>query len=952
MGLLTNSAGFREILEAKNFYNVDNIYNLNGDNISMFLNDFQTATGVDLQSSLVGFLAKRLADTPNSKLLQIANEEVLKQLGRGAASRAIAKAVPIVNPLNIFSKDPNAKVIYYPDDYKITQSPTKAGQILNEVGNIFGVSTDYFRSISDSQIFSKDNNSTERNDKYLLYTGDGIKTIISSNVKRNMFGNYTISNNYVNSEDDQTRTLGFYAYSDEYRSKAIDKIATYGGLFSLNKNIKFGKNPFSSIDTRTITPNTYDDTTNGTAKLGLSSTLVSGDVRKDVFLDDLGLGGSKVTNGFHWGGISGVTEPNVSEFDPNKVNRGLLYYTSQILKTDTASSESMNQTNTSFGSGDDILYKGTKCRSWTVVKQYGDRDTLIRGYGHGKNSNSVSNYSVVPKMFPKGDKVNDDPKRYMFSIENLAYSGLDYYNLPDCEKGYTGGRIMWFIPYGITLSETSDPFWHEERILGRIEPLYSYAGAKRTAQLNFTLLMDHPDDLKSTAEEVANFFANCNQTESPNVVPDTAPVYRSVLKAKIVNNQSINPDVKICKVYYDNDSNTIDDNYEKDVIDNDLKNVGGYNKEYFTTKRQSVGTLFSSDAGKQVAEVLIVGFTSKKWTNNYNAGLGFRRAFALMNDIQNNSSGSLKLSVIGNNFVDTTFTQYKDNNGAIKNITVDNVDTITFKYQDPKTKVIFILKSKGEESSNESTQDTNIDDEKAKLERRAEYNITKVNPDIATNEDGTPANVTTAAPIQVIADTSASDPCSTLTPIFHNNENSLYDESVNGKIVSQKNKYQHFSAAFISQTPENYHRRLTFLQQIVRPGTQLSGNDIGASNSIFGKAPVCVLRLGDFLHTKIIVKNISYDYGTPTWDLNPEGMGVQPMLCNVSMNIDIIGGQSLQYAIDSLQNSTTYNYYANSTFKSGYMNGKPESQQKIQNDFEGRQGSLRDAFALSQKKTQ
>ena len=63
-------------------------------------------------------------------------------------------------------------------------------------------------------------------------------------------------------------------------------------------------------------------------------------------------------------------------------------------------------------------------------------------------------------------------------------------------------------------------------------------------------------------------------------------------------------------------------------------------------------------------------------------------------------------------------------------------------------------------------------------------------------------------------------------------------------------------------------------------------------------------------------------------------MGVQPMICNVSMNFDFIGGQSLDFAIDALQTAVDFNYYANSTYYKNYMNGKPGLQQTIQSNYE------------------
>ena len=55
--------------------------------------------------------------------------------------------------------------------------------------------------------------------------------------------------------------------------------------------------------------------------------------------------------------------------------------------------------------------------------------------------------------------------------------------------------------------------------------------------------------------------------------------------------------------------------------------------------------------------------------------------------------------------------------------------------------------------------------------------------------------------------------------------------------------------------------------------------------------------------------NITYD--DATWDLNPEGIGVQPMLANVTLQVSFIGGHGLEEPVSRLQNALTSNFYAN-----------------------------------------
>jgi hypothetical protein len=47
--------------------------------------------------------------------------------------------------------------------------------------------------------------------------------------------------------------------------------------------------------------------------------------------------------------------------------------------------------------------------------------------------------------------------------------------------------------------------------------------------------------------------------------------------------------------------------------------------------------------------------------------------------------------------------------------------------------------------------------------------------------------------------------------------------------------------------------------------------------------------------------------------MNPEGIGMQPMYANVSMQIKFLGGSDLQSPIEELQNAISANYYANTS---------------------------------------
>tara|TARA_B100000497_G_scaffold64278_1_gene72586 strand:- start:1856 stop:2878 length:1023 start_codon:yes stop_codon:yes gene_type:complete len=97
------------------------------------------------------------------------------------------------------------------------------------------------------------------------------------------------------------------------------------------------------------------------------------------------------------------------------------------------------------------------------------------------------------------------------------------------------------------------------------------------------------------------------------------------------------------------------------------------------------------------------------------------------------------------------------------------------------------------------------------------------------------------------------------------------------------------------------------------PSINNTGDAIQPQNLAFGRPPICILRIGDFFHTKVAINSLSitYDDAGIKWDLNPEGIGVQPMIANVQLSIDLLGGHSLVGPIDRLQNAVSFNYYAN-----------------------------------------
>lgn len=149
-------------------------------------------------------------------------------------------------------------------------------------------------------------------------------------------------------------------------------------------------------------------------------------------------------------------------------------------------------------------------------------------------------------------------------------------------------------------------------------------------------------------------------------------------------------------------------------------------------------------------------------------------------------------------------------------------------------------------------------------------------------------------------------------------------------LICEKIKY--FDPAFHSISPEGFNARLNFLHQCTRQGSTVDASNGSAKstayNLSFGRPPVCVLRLGDFYYTKIIINSMSIEYDDVQWDLNPEGIGVMPVFAKVNLNFIFLGGSDLAGPISRLQNAVSFNYYANT----GVYDNRAEM---VQYDSEG-----------------
>jgi len=153
-----------------------------------------------------------------------------------------------------------------------------------------------------------------------------------------------------------------------------------------------------------------------------------------------------------------------------------------------------------------------------------DTNGNIRRYSYSV-LDSAYNLNIVPYKNGGTSTQGGSVKKYMFSLENLAWKSTpEFNNLPDIEKGPNGGRIMWFPPYELTFGDSSNANFNATNFIGRPEPIYTYNNTTRQGDISFKIVVDHPSvlnlivnrELENQNSDLINgvvnsFFAGCRK---------------------------------------------------------------------------------------------------------------------------------------------------------------------------------------------------------------------------------------------------------------------------------------------------------------------------------------------------------------------------------------------------------------------------------------------------------
>jgi outer membrane protein OmpA-like peptidoglycan-associated protein len=638
------------------------------------------------------------------------------------------------------------------------------------------------------------------------------------------------------------------------------------------------------------------------------------------------------------------------------------------------------------------------CRLWTKdTPHYTWRDLMKTEGNFRKFSYSVLdntyNLNIAPLRNPGSTNIIDGKvKKYMFSLENLAWRtsnrpGLSYDDLPVCERGPNGGRIMWFPPYDLKFNESSTASFQSKEFLGRLEPIYTYKSGERTGQLTWTIIVDHPSILNLVVDKVLKnesretvdnivdaFFAGCKKydpyelAKRYNTIPlkdlytyqtiinggSDPEVFQNVINevTQVVVQQPPTPDNQIKEFqgysfYFDNDIPIPDGTATRGTSAYNQSPVN-YLTTYNTYTSPSTKQRYSNSRVTQDEKARTASFFSDVVEFNFTKGQEWVKN--VTDFLSKNATSKVSITLQGS----ASAPQSETYNKSLSKRRIDSVkkyfDTTALKNYITEGRLIIAESAEGEGLKDiqypkfKSTTQQTMNPITCTTTLTGENSIYSVNAmacravfvkDIKvistpTNENATPV-VTQSFTQRVIENVKPG------TPPTIDVQRKLR-EGVGKKILrslltecdyfeliketnpffydSIKDKLKYFSPAFHSMTPEGLNSRLTFLQQCMRPGDTIPiiGPDgkpkyNSSVNTAFGVPPVLVLRVGDFFHTKIIPTNLSLNY--EQLDLNPEGIGVQPMLAKVTLSFKMTGGMGLKEPVQKLQNALSFNYYAN-----------------------------------------
>ena len=933
----------------------------------------------DVRSSLAGRVLGATGLLNDTKIGTIGAQQLALALANNAAFNVEQSLLGALNVQdNVLALVKGAPLPGFRPSYQITVASGPFGKVADFAGKMLGYTIPRSYLGDDGSIFQDENNYAEniaRANSMIKNTGKGQVLALLANARANLDVNSTESPfrsgyapGFTNNKGVlQITDAKLYAFSNDNKNFENILAITDGIIpdLSINKEEKIKSAGFLGPEETTGNPSPLGFP-------GYDNRVVS-------------------SVPFSWTSDNGSAVNNIAEYDvlleTNK--KSILVKTQKLfnsigMKNIVSSKGDMDKKSTQisqangggFSKGNAVLngalfgnyvYSGgthtaneTYCRSWTTVDRYDKIGKLVRSGTNSKSINGIygndkvnyrntigssigsildkyGNPQITPfnKDYTEGNTT--DPKRYMFSIENLAWSD-NIGDLPLSEIGSGDlinnkkGRIMWFPPYDINFSESNNVNWESTNFIGRGEPVYTYNNTERAGNLSFKVVVDHPSYANSFRSGknkpddhyINSFWAGCIP---PDISLLTTTEKNSVEKLEIAIPQNFTPtkepapEIKL-SVFFPNDRSDLPSQaYENGLsgssaisyidyfqepegygygtnkfpappqatpgqhlqnkdgwIDNTNYGLNGFSVKYgypvsfgdkvFWGWRDRADLMAEVD--KYLKEkcpnclVKVKGFASQQGISKSNAELVKKRALNVITELKKYL------------FKDLTEAQKKDR----------------FMYEEG-----YVPETAGCRPNIEA----DIELLPCKKDRRAEVTF-EWSPKLAGDGIKKP---------DLIKEFGNMTFNTKITDRFYN-ETLYFDQltDIDPFVFDAfREKIKYFHPGFHSTTPEGLNSRLNFLLQCTRQGPTYEAQ--GPNNLAFGRPPVCILRIGDFYNTKIIMDNVNIDYEPLVWDLNPEGIGVQPMIANVTISFKFIGGSSLMGPINKLQNALSFNYFAN-----------------------------------------
>jgi len=952
-------------------------------------------TNFDIRSSLAGRVLGATGLINDTKLGMIGGQQLALALANNAAfnvQQEILGSLNIQN--NILSLIKGDGFAGLRPSYKITIPKTGGGRLLDTAGKILGFTIPRSYLDDAGSIFQTENNDSgniERANAMILNTGKGQIQALLTNVRANQIGTN------AGGSDDPSKSLFRSGYAPAFANNKGEIQITDALVYAFSS--QGAKINLFSAEDGVIADLSY-----------LREEKVSNDGFKSPEENFTGPRGNtgyderKLSDvGFTWtsnpSGKFVNTRADYDEMIGDK--KSLLVKTQKLfnsvgMKNVISRKGDMNKKSTQiqtangkgFSKGNAVMTKAmfdentgrylgaenktaeeTYCRSWTTLDRYDTVSKMVRSHGlwdstklpyRFNTEGSVLDEYGFPKIAPYTTDTPTDPKKFMLSIENLAWSD-DLELLPQCEIGpgdlLSGkqGRIMWFPPYDISFSENSSVNWESNNFIGRGESVYTYNNTERSGSLSFKIVVDHPSYANAFRgpngpddHYINSFWAGCIDPNSEMGKKLTVTERSEIVNAdltipveKVVPEECTPGDLT---VYFPNDNSEIYAPYENGLsastqapidystnLDGAGQGLGTY-KANFTPGSHNNG--IKSDA--------------EGWPDRNNYGLNYSQA--------TNGSSQTPLTVVGAN--DDILRGYFDPNTdtyIVKHLTeicphcvatitgyASEQGSLTYNNRLAKSRAEKIkadVKTKWWPSIKAALPKlTDADfDKRFKIGETKQLtgtgcpkcppNVTNATRDQLCPTDKLQCKKDRRATISFEFDPKlAAEDIATPPPIIKKQnkrittriENRFYSEcgyfdqltDIDPFVFdSFREKIRYFHPAFHSTTPEGLNSRLTFLLQCTRQGPTMEKQ--GANNLAFGRAPICILRIGDFYNTKIVIDSLSIDYEPLVWDLNPEGVGVQPMIANVTLSFKFIGASTLMGPLNKLQTALSFNYFAN-----------------------------------------